>query len=309
MPVPFGTYDKVVLAGSAIALLSWVAVPDMVATGVALLLAGAAAREIVAGRNWRNLKVVVLVVLLLAANLAFHIEAGLTGSADVARRFAEEAIRAQWETYLADFRHPAHLCFGALKARLATLLAGAARDADDVIDFGAFCALPDYETAHDFPRVRFIGVDLQRETERLNALAFPAENLVFHAGEITDFITTTVRPERRTALVHARTATLCYPAFLRRLYAACAAQGVREIHLFGNASIERETDRLLPFAAYEGASRIFKNGQFIHDYPRLLGEAGYSVVESSLIPSPNATFEVEDLGNTHVRMRAVLSRP
>ena len=31
---------------------------------------------------------VVLVVLLLAANLAFHIEAGLTGSADVARRFA-----------------------------------------------------------------------------------------------------------------------------------------------------------------------------------------------------------------------------
>lgn len=52
------------------------------------LLAGAAAREIVAGRNWRNLKVVVLIGLLLAANLAFHLEAGLTGSADFARRFA-----------------------------------------------------------------------------------------------------------------------------------------------------------------------------------------------------------------------------
>ncbi|QEL22330.1 NnrS family protein [Bosea sp. F3-2] len=53
-----------------------------------LLLAGAAAREIVAGRNWRNLKVVVLIGLLLMANLAFHLEAGLAGSADFARRFA-----------------------------------------------------------------------------------------------------------------------------------------------------------------------------------------------------------------------------
>ncbi|WP_089175357.1 NnrS family protein [Bosea sp. AS-1] len=53
-----------------------------------LLLAAAAAREIVAGRNWRNLKVVVLVALLLAANLAFHLEAGLTGSAEFSRRFA-----------------------------------------------------------------------------------------------------------------------------------------------------------------------------------------------------------------------------
>lgn len=53
-----------------------------------LLLAAAAAREILAGRNWRNLKVVVLVCLLLAANLAFHLEAGLTGGAEISRRFA-----------------------------------------------------------------------------------------------------------------------------------------------------------------------------------------------------------------------------
>lgn len=53
-----------------------------------LLLAGAAAREIIAGRNWRNLKIVVLIGLLLAANLAFHLEAGLAGSTAFARRFA-----------------------------------------------------------------------------------------------------------------------------------------------------------------------------------------------------------------------------
>lgn len=42
--------------------------------------------EIVAGRNWSNLKVVVPVLLYLAANIIFHIEAMTAGSADVGRR-------------------------------------------------------------------------------------------------------------------------------------------------------------------------------------------------------------------------------
>lgn len=46
------------------------------------LVAAAAAREIIAGGNWRNLNVVALVVLLLAGNIAFHVEAHLIGSAD-----------------------------------------------------------------------------------------------------------------------------------------------------------------------------------------------------------------------------------
>ena len=51
-----------------------------------LLVALAAAREIVAGRNWRNLAVVMLVLLLLAGNIAFHLEAHFHGSADIAIR-------------------------------------------------------------------------------------------------------------------------------------------------------------------------------------------------------------------------------
>ncbi|TGD42479.1 NnrS family protein [Pseudotabrizicola sediminis] len=42
--------------------------------------------EIVAGRNWSNLKVVVPVLLYLAANVTFHLEATLLGSADYGRR-------------------------------------------------------------------------------------------------------------------------------------------------------------------------------------------------------------------------------
>lgn len=42
--------------------------------------------EIVAGRNWSNLKVVVPVLLYLAANVTFHLEALQAGSADIGRR-------------------------------------------------------------------------------------------------------------------------------------------------------------------------------------------------------------------------------
>ena len=51
-----------------------------------LLVAAAAAREIVAGKNWRNLAVVAMVVVLLAGNLAFHLEAHFAGSAEYAIR-------------------------------------------------------------------------------------------------------------------------------------------------------------------------------------------------------------------------------
>lgn len=51
-----------------------------------LLLAGAAAREIVAGRKWGNLKVVGIVSLLATVNAAFHVEAHLEGIADYSTR-------------------------------------------------------------------------------------------------------------------------------------------------------------------------------------------------------------------------------
>ena len=51
-----------------------------------LLVAAAASREIIAGRNWRNLMVVSLVAILLAGNVAFHLEAHFNGQADMSIR-------------------------------------------------------------------------------------------------------------------------------------------------------------------------------------------------------------------------------
>lgn len=53
-----------------------------------ILLAAAAAREIITGRKWSNLPIVALVSLFGADNIAFHIEAHAGGLADYSTRFA-----------------------------------------------------------------------------------------------------------------------------------------------------------------------------------------------------------------------------
>ena len=57
-----------------------------------VLVVAAAAREIVAGKNWRNLRVVVMVTLLLAGNIAFHLEAHFNGSAEYGARIGIAAV-------------------------------------------------------------------------------------------------------------------------------------------------------------------------------------------------------------------------
>ncbi len=61
-------------------------------SGFLVLVAAAAAREIVAGRNWRNLKVVAVVGFLAAVNIAFHLEEHFGGAADYAVRAGVGAV-------------------------------------------------------------------------------------------------------------------------------------------------------------------------------------------------------------------------
>lgn len=57
-----------------------------------LLIAAAAAREILAGKNWRNLKIVAMIGLFLAGNIAFHLEAHFRGVADYGIRVGIAAM-------------------------------------------------------------------------------------------------------------------------------------------------------------------------------------------------------------------------
>ncbi len=55
-------------------------------------LAFVAAREIVAGKNWRNLRVLVILGVLIAGNVVFHVEVLLTGSANYGMRISIAAV-------------------------------------------------------------------------------------------------------------------------------------------------------------------------------------------------------------------------
>jgi uncharacterized protein involved in response to NO len=58
------------------------------------VLTAAIAREIAAGKNWRNLKVALLVGLIVVANIVFHLEVLWTGAPDYGMRLAIAAIVA-----------------------------------------------------------------------------------------------------------------------------------------------------------------------------------------------------------------------
>lgn len=55
-------------------------------------LAFVAARELIAGRNWRNLRVLLLVGILIAGNIVFHAEVYLSGGADYGIRIGIGAV-------------------------------------------------------------------------------------------------------------------------------------------------------------------------------------------------------------------------
>lgn len=57
-----------------------------------VVLAAVAAREIIAGKNWRNLRVLAVLMLLIAGNVVFHAEVLLSGAADYGVRWSIGAV-------------------------------------------------------------------------------------------------------------------------------------------------------------------------------------------------------------------------
>lgn len=92
---PLATLAVVWLAGRLAVTFSadtgWLAALLIDASFLALV-ALAALREIIAGRNWRNLNVVALLTLLLAGNVAFHLEAHVGGAADYSIRIGMAVV-------------------------------------------------------------------------------------------------------------------------------------------------------------------------------------------------------------------------
>jgi uncharacterized protein involved in response to NO len=80
---------RVAIAGSAICGVLLAAIVDV---AFLLIFAGVAFGEIVAGRNWRNLRVLVVLAVLIAGNIVFHAEIIRSGSANYGIRIGIAAL-------------------------------------------------------------------------------------------------------------------------------------------------------------------------------------------------------------------------
>jgi uncharacterized protein involved in response to NO len=80
---------RIAIAGSAICGVLLAAVVDV---SFLLVFAAVAFGEIVAGRNWRNLRVLIVLGVLIAGNIVFHAEVIRSGSADYGIRIGIGAL-------------------------------------------------------------------------------------------------------------------------------------------------------------------------------------------------------------------------
>lgn len=78
----------------AVTASAWIGASIAAVLDLAFLLTmvAAVAREIIAGRNWRNLKVLIPLSVLFAGNLVFHVEAHVYGTAEYGVRFGVAAV-------------------------------------------------------------------------------------------------------------------------------------------------------------------------------------------------------------------------
>jgi uncharacterized protein involved in response to NO len=93
--VPLAALFALWLAGRVAVLVSaeiGAVVAAFVDAAFLIVLSVAALREVIAGRNWRNLRVLIVLVVLIAGNVTFHAEAVLTGAADYGIRVGIAAI-------------------------------------------------------------------------------------------------------------------------------------------------------------------------------------------------------------------------
>lgn len=77
----------------AVTTSAWIGweVAALIDNAFLLLVAAAMGREIIKGKNWRNLKVLIALGILTIGNIVFHIEAHILGSADYGIRFGVAA--------------------------------------------------------------------------------------------------------------------------------------------------------------------------------------------------------------------------
>ena len=161
-----------------------------------------------------------------------------------------------------------------------------AGDCNVVLDFGSMCADPIFRAALKHPKIDFYCFDRQPFIARLNAEAYPADNLHCREGDIFDAIVEIGRLPGRKALTHVRTTCILYPRFVEKLYAACRDAGIDYIIFIEGAGTSRTNLKAYDYDAMQTRSVVINHKLYLHDYKTMLSEAGYRTESFRRISTP-----------------------
>ncbi len=164
-----------------------------------------------------------------------------------------------------------------------------------VVNYGTFCAYPDYQWALARPNCRFVCYDRESFAIDLNRSVFKVDNLEFSDGEFDDCLSQSVQGENAhpAMLCHVRAFTEMTPAKIESIYAQSANQGIKWIigvEQFGPNIVK---GNYFKSGQKNSLSSMITTGTVSHNYEYLLDQAGYDVVE--MIDRPILGYHQLDL--------------
>jgi hypothetical protein len=219
--------------------------------------------------------------------------------------YGEDSVTGYWNQlyYAFNFYNRFQHGWGNLAFMIENIIQETINDHSDitqVIDFGTFCANPLFRLSINNPAIKFFGVDREHATKNLNDAAYQNSNLNFIAGQIIDVLPT-IATNNTSMLFHSRTATLIYPEQLKRIYKACAANGVKYIATYENFALSRTELKYFDFERMPAEAVPYGSVMMIHNYPAYMKEAGYEIVSEKRFPYADLFWKGSEelLGDAH----------
>ena len=168
------------------------------------------------------------------------------------------------------------------------------------VNFGACYAYIDSILALKFPDIQFIGVDRSKFTKLLNESSFSGlTNMEFVAEDVLAFLEN--KDFENGIFFHTRTCCLLPKPFIQLLYKLVAKAGFSRVVCMEQVGISRQTGVPYKFSDEEQPSVAFRWGMYIHNYPEILNNAGYSVTRAELLETDHPHRDYRILSITACR--------
>lgn len=167
------------------------------------------------------------------------------------------------------------------------------RSIKNFVNMGVSYAHIDSQLAKAHPHINFIGIDRSDLTKTFNEALFKdLSNLSFVTSDIFEYLKG--KSFKSDVFFLARTLIYLPKSFVKKLYKEVHATGFEYILGFEQVGISRETMKPYDFSYQDQNSVAFRSGMIIHNYPALLKENGFKIIESELIKTnhPNDDFRI-----------------